>query len=178
MSVGEFVSEAWRRVQGELFPFLAEEVGPLGRTHRRFVAVLELAPVGRHLHYGHRGVGHPPADRNALARALPARAVWDLPTTRALIDRLGYDPTLRRLCGRSPGVGGAERIHVLPGLRLVRGDAAARARARGAGQGRLRGLGRRPHIEGLDGDRGTGEAGAETGTEGTAQAEAGPPEER
>ncbi|MCY4288709.1 MAG: transposase [Aestuariivita sp.] len=28
-----------------------------------------------------------------------AKAVWDLPTTRALIDRLRCDPTLRRLCG-------------------------------------------------------------------------------
>ena len=93
MSVGEFVSEAWHRIQGELFPFLAEEVGPLGESHRRFVAVPGLAPVGRHLHYGHRGVGHPPADRNALARAFVAKAVWDLPTTAALIDRLRYDPT-------------------------------------------------------------------------------------
>ena len=42
MSVGEFVSEAWHRFQGELFPFLADEVGPLGETHRRFVAVLAL----------------------------------------------------------------------------------------------------------------------------------------
>ena len=25
MSVGEFVSDAWHRIQGELFPFLAEE---------------------------------------------------------------------------------------------------------------------------------------------------------
>ena len=95
MSVGKFVSDAWHRFQGELFPFLAGEVGPLGKTHRRFVAVLDLAPVERHLHYGHRGVGHPPADRNALARALPAKAVWDLPTTRALIDRLPCDPTPR-----------------------------------------------------------------------------------
>ena len=137
MSVGEFVSDAWHRIQGELFPFLAEEVGPLGEIHRRFVAVPGLAPVGRHLHYGHRGVGHPPADRNAPARALPARAVWDLPTTAAPVDRLRYDPTPRRLCGRSPRVGGAERVHVLTRLRVVRGDPAARARARGAGQGRL-----------------------------------------
>ena len=100
MSVGEFVSDAWHRFQGELFPFLAEEVGPPGKTHRRFVAVLDLAPVERHVrHHHHRGVGHPPADRNALARAFVAKAVWDLPTTAALIDRLRYDPTLRRLCG-------------------------------------------------------------------------------
>ena len=137
MSVGEFVSEAWHRIQGELFPFLAEEVGPLGRTHRRFVAVPGLAPVERHLHYDHRGVGHPPADRNALARALLARAVWDLPTTRALIDRLRYDPTLRRLCGRSPGVGGPQRVDLFPRLRVVRGDPAPGAGARGACQGRL-----------------------------------------
>ena len=161
MSLGEFVSEAWHRIQGELFPFLAGEVGPLGKTHRRFVAVPGLAPVERHLHHDRRGVGRPPADRNALARAFVAKAVWDFPTTAALIDRLGYDPTLRRLCGRSPRVGGAERVDVLPRLRVVRGDPAARARARGAGQGRLRGLGRRPHLPGLHGDRGTGEARSE-----------------
>jgi len=137
MSVGEFVSDAWHRFQGELFPFLAEEVGPLGEIHRRFVAVPGLARVERHLHHDHRGVGHPPADRNALARALLAKAVWDLPTTRALIDRLRYDPTLRRLCGRSPRLGGAERVDVLPRLRVVRGDQASGAGARGPGQGRL-----------------------------------------
>ncbi len=107
MPVGKFVSDAWHRFQGELFPFLAEEVGPLGEIHRRFVAVPDLAPVEGHVLYDHRGVGHPPADRNALARALPARAVWDLPTTRALIDRLGYDPTPRAVrpvaaCRRFP----------------------------------------------------------------------------
>ncbi len=137
MSLGEFVSDAWHRIQGQLFPFLAEEVGPLGETHRRFVAVLDLAEVERHLHYGHRGVGHPPADRNALARAFVAKAVWDLPTTAALTGRLRYDPTLRRLCGRSPRVGGPRRTGVLPRLRVVRGDAAARTHARGAGKGRL-----------------------------------------
>ena len=178
MSVGEFVSEAWHRFQGELFPFLAGEVGPLGEIHRRFVAVPGLAPVGRHLHYGHRGVGYPPADRNALARAFVAKAVWDLPTTRALIDRLRYDPTLSRLCGRSPRLGNPRRVGLLPGLRVVRGDPAARARARGAGQGRVRGLGRRPRIEGFHGDRRTGEARGEAGAGEKAEAEARTPEER
>ncbi len=63
--------------------FLAGEVGLPGRMHRRSVAVPGLAEVERHLHYGHRGVGHPPSDRNALARAFVAKAVWDLPTTAA-----------------------------------------------------------------------------------------------
>ena len=124
MSVGEFVSEAWHRFQGELFPFLAGEVGPPGKTHRRFVAVPGLAPVGRHLHYGHRGVGHPPADRNAPARAFVAKAVWDLPTTAAPVDRLRYDPTPRavrpvagcRRCRASPRSPGPSRGSRRPGF--------------------------------------------------------------
>jgi len=88
MSVGEFVSDAWHRFQGNLFPFLAEEVGPPSRRYRRFIAVLDLAEVERRVH----------SDRNALARAFMAKAVWGLPTTSALIDRLRYDPTLRGWC--------------------------------------------------------------------------------
>ena len=34
----------------------------------------------------------------ALARAFIAKTIWDLPTTRDLIDWIDADPTLRRLC--------------------------------------------------------------------------------
>ncbi len=47
------------------------------------------------------GPGRPREDRQALARGFIAKAVWGLPTTRHLIDRLKVDPTLRRLCGGS-----------------------------------------------------------------------------
>ena len=47
------------------------------------------------------GPGRPQEDRRALARGFIAKAVWDLPTTRHLIDRLKVDPPLRRLCGWS-----------------------------------------------------------------------------
>ncbi len=46
-----------------------------------------------------RGVGQPEDDRCALACAFLAKAVLDLKTTRALIDRLQADSKLRRLCG-------------------------------------------------------------------------------
>ena len=46
-----------------------------------------------------RGAGQPEADRCALACAFLAKAVLDLKTTRALIDRLQADSKLRRLCG-------------------------------------------------------------------------------
>ena len=48
-------------------------------------------------------VGRPEEDRAALARAFIAKAVFDVPTTRALIERLEVDGRLRRLCGWSGG---------------------------------------------------------------------------
>ena len=47
------------------------------------------------------GSGRPAEDRGALARAFIAKAVWDFPTTRDLMDRVACDPVLRRLCGWS-----------------------------------------------------------------------------
>ncbi|MFZ2393387.1 MAG: transposase [Rhodoferax sp.] len=46
-----------------------------------------------------RGAGQPEADRCALACAFLAKAVLDLKTPKALIDRLQADSKLRRLCG-------------------------------------------------------------------------------
>ena len=43
--------------------------------------------------------GRPQQQRAALARPLLAKAVSDVPTMRALVERLGHDPQLRRLCG-------------------------------------------------------------------------------
>ena len=45
------------------------------------------------------GAGRPSKDRCALARAFIAKSVWNLQSTRALIDRLMVDTCLRRLCG-------------------------------------------------------------------------------
>jgi hypothetical protein len=38
------------------------------------------------------------ASRLALCKAFIAKAVWDLPTTRDLLDAVRHRPTLRRLC--------------------------------------------------------------------------------
>ena len=101
MNLGSKLSDFWRRFQGELFPALSEEVGPLLETHRRFVAALDLVGVEGFVGAPGSGSGRPPEDRRALARAFLAKALWDLSTTRHLIDRLRADPALRRLCGWS-----------------------------------------------------------------------------
>ena len=41
----------------------------------------------------------PPEDRGAIARAFVAKMVYNMPTTRILLDRLKTDISLRRICG-------------------------------------------------------------------------------
>ena len=77
-----------------------EEIGPLTDVERRLVAALELTGIERLVPAPLRGaVGNPERDRRPLARAFAAKAALNLPTTRALIDRLESSPSLRRLCG-------------------------------------------------------------------------------
>ena len=88
-----------RMLQGRLFPRLREELGPLSGKLQELVKVLGLAEVETLIPSARGWVGRPPRDRAAMARALVAKAVYNLPTTRALIERLKVDSGLRRVCG-------------------------------------------------------------------------------
>ena len=70
----------------------------MGVANRALVRVPELVRVERWLPGLRGGPGRPRLSRAALARAFLAKAVFDLPTTRALRERLQVDATLRRLC--------------------------------------------------------------------------------
>jgi hypothetical protein len=95
----EKLADYWRRIQQELFPFLAEVVGPLGERDLLFVAVLEMARLERFVPRSFGGVGRPPACRVSLARAFVAKVVFEIATTTLLVERLRFDRRLRRLCG-------------------------------------------------------------------------------
>ena len=95
------LSGYWRRIQGELFPALAEELGALSERHRQLVTVLELARPEAFIRHAHGSVGRPRKDRAALARSFLAKAVFNISETEALVERLKLDKTLRRLCGWS-----------------------------------------------------------------------------
>ncbi len=45
MTLGSTLSDLWHRFQGDLFPALAEAVGPLLEAHKRFVTALDLVKV-------------------------------------------------------------------------------------------------------------------------------------
>jgi len=90
----------WHYIQAWLLPSLEDELGELNERHREFVAVCETCDPRRHLAaYRWIGNGCPSKDRLALCKAFIAKAVWDFPTTCALIDAICLRPTLRRLCG-------------------------------------------------------------------------------
>ena len=101
MALREILSSYWSCFQALLFPQLEETIGALGHHHQRFVMVLEWVRVETLLPSPHRHRGCPPSDRQALARAFIAKAVFALATTRLLRERLHHDSTLRQLCGWS-----------------------------------------------------------------------------
>ena len=107
MPLPTLVSATWSHIQGNLFPWLQAELGPLTDNHKRFVTVLEMVHVEAFVQMPDGAPGRPLDDRHALARAFIAKAVLNLATTRMLIERLQVDATLRRLCGW-------ERIGELP----------------------------------------------------------------
>ncbi len=63
-----------RVCQGELFPALEQELGPLTAKHRQLVKVLNLIQLEKCIGGWSGGVGRPAKDRQAIARALVARA--------------------------------------------------------------------------------------------------------
>lgn len=95
----ETLSTYWTTIQTSLFPWLEEELGPMTDKLRRFVTILDVIKLEAHIPKPYWRRGRPTKDRVALARAFIAKAALDMPTTRALLDRLELDPQLRRICG-------------------------------------------------------------------------------
>src|SRR5271165_3439835 len=89
----------WSYIQPYLFPVLREEVDPLTAKLEQLISVLDTIGLEAYVRAEVGGRGRPPDDRRAIARAFVAKAVLGLPTTRALIERLTVDASVRRICG-------------------------------------------------------------------------------
>ena len=94
------LSQHWFQIQGSLFPYLEKEVGVMGTNHERLVTVIELSGVISFVRkaYSRYTGGRHYEDRASIAIAFLAKHTFNLPTTRALIERLQHDASLRRLC--------------------------------------------------------------------------------
>ena len=99
MSLRQNLSSCWSSIQQDLFPWLEERVGALSALHQDLVKVLEMARIEAFAAHYHGSIGRPPAERAALGRAFVAKAVFNLTTTKMLIECVTADKVLRRLCG-------------------------------------------------------------------------------
>jgi hypothetical protein len=86
-------------LQGWLWPRLEEELGSLTAKQEQLVRVLGLLGRDGWIAPRRGRVRRPRRDRVAIARAFVAKAVYNLPSTRALREQLKSDGALRRICG-------------------------------------------------------------------------------
>lgn len=94
------LAQIWFEVQEVLFPFIEEEVQePLTEKLKQLVTTLEFVRIEDMVRVPEYWQGQSPKNRKQIARAFIAKAVYNMDTTRQLIDRLKISPVLRRICG-------------------------------------------------------------------------------
>jgi len=93
------LAQSWQSIQTSLFPWLSEELGELTAKQQELITTLEIIRIEEFIISSYGYPGRPPEDRGAIAKAFVAKMVYNMPTTRALLDRLQTDISLRRICG-------------------------------------------------------------------------------
>ena len=102
MKLTDKISWLMGRVQKSLFPHLNECFEtPLTEQEQRLVSILEIVQVEKYVSQRARNCwrGRKPHDRQAMARAFVAKALYRLPTTIDLIRALRATRNLRHICG-------------------------------------------------------------------------------
>jgi hypothetical protein len=103
LTLRQQLSQFSHLLQTALFPVLESEMGDLSENARRLVAILEMLPLGRFVPSSRGWNGRPQRDRFAIACAFVAKAVYNLPRTSDLLERLRSDEQLRLICGWKRG---------------------------------------------------------------------------
>jgi transposase len=96
------ISKMWNKIlnlESTLFPALKEELRleELSHKEQKLVKILDFAQIEKNITVA--SITNIPKDREEIARAFIAKSVYNIQTTRDLIDRLHNDRTLRILCG-------------------------------------------------------------------------------
>lgn len=96
------LSKIWTKIlnlESSLFPVLKEELRleELSDKESRLIKILDFAQIEKNITV--ISITNTPKDREEIARAFIAKSVYNIQTTRDLIDRLKNDRTLRILCG-------------------------------------------------------------------------------
>ncbi|MEK6712756.1 MAG: transposase [Nitrospirota bacterium] len=101
MNLRERISWIKTKIQADLFPHLKECFpDQITQKQKQLITILEIVEVERHVKLPeYQWMGRKLKDRYAIGRAFVAKAVYNLGTTRALIEALHTMPNLRRICG-------------------------------------------------------------------------------
>ena len=94
------LSKMWLKVtnlENSLFPELQASLGVFSSKEEKLVKILDFAEIEQFMHDTH--TTNIAKDREQMARAFIAKSVYNIQTTRELMDRLRIDRTLRVLCG-------------------------------------------------------------------------------
>ena len=98
--LSEKLSKMWTKIvnlENSLFPELKEQLGVLSTKEQKLIKILDFAQIENNITVVK--ITNTPKDREEIARAFIAKSVYNMQTTRDLIDRLRIDRTLRVLCG-------------------------------------------------------------------------------
>jgi hypothetical protein len=94
------LSKMWNKIlnlENSLFPEIKEQLGVLSTKEEKLIKILDFAQIERNVTVV--TITNSPKDRIEIARAMIAKSVYNMQTTRDLIDRLYSDRVLRVLCG-------------------------------------------------------------------------------
>ena len=96
------LSKMWLKVtnqENSLFPELKEvlRIEEFSAKESKLIKILDFAEIEKNITVVK--ITNIPQDRVEIARSFIAKAVYNLQTTRDVIDRLHIDSTLRKLCG-------------------------------------------------------------------------------
>ena len=96
------ISKMWNKIlnlESTLFPALKEEfrLEELSHKEQKLIKILDFAQIEKNVIIA--SITNTPKDREECARAFIAKSVYNIQTTRDLINRLHSDKILRVLCG-------------------------------------------------------------------------------
>ena len=93
------LSKYWNKIQGVVFPWLEEELDSLTEKQRQLIVILEMVGIEQFLSDSRWCEGRPSKTFSAVARSFVTKTVYNIDTTKLLIERLKIDKNLRCICG-------------------------------------------------------------------------------
>ena len=95
----DMLSQNWDFMQGKLFPIVEEVLGPISDKHKQLVSAIGFAECRKFIKAFRGCVGRPQKDRESIAHAFIAKAIFNISQTKTLLVWIKNDANLRCLCG-------------------------------------------------------------------------------